>query len=880
MQGTYDSWLVACSYMVAVAASYAALELAARVGAAQGRLAAGFWLSGGSVALGLGIWSMHFVGMLAFHLPIPLHYDLTITLLSVVPAVLSAAFVLALARRGMLSGGRLAGAAVLLGCGIVAMHYTGMAAIPIRPAIRYHPGIFAASVVVAMAAAYVALKLAFSLSGTAVRWKKLAAAMVMGGGICAMHYTGMAAAVFAADAVCAVPTGALDSDWLAGIVAFNTMFVLLVTTAVAFYDARQARRNAQMVTALEAANAQLVERTRRAEQLTAELQASEEKFRILFEQAVDAHLLFERGRVFDCNRGALTLLGCGKKSQLIGLPLTELSPPTQPNGRDSAEMAAAMSAIALEEGHHRFEWLYRRLDGSEIPVEVALTPIELGGRTFMLSVWRDLTERKQREAEMVRTREQLRMALRASQLALFEWDVGSGEVFLDERWGEMIGLEAAPTRTTISALARRVHPDDVDELRGTIRQMLRGDPAFYDAEHRVETAYGDYIWIHGHGKVVERNADGKALRVSGTNADITARKRAELALSQTNDELRQSVVALEWRNREMQLLAEIGNVLQSCVTVDEACNEIATYGAKLFPGERGALYLFKHTREELEPSATWGEAHGGIVGFNAEDCWALRRGKAHAVPDPQRSSICRHVGAGEAVPPYICIPLIVQSDPLGLWWSTLAEHDAPGDAAEVRRMGMQQLAHTLSEQIALALSNIRLRQNLREQTFRDPLTGLYNRRFLEETLRREVARGARSGAPFSIMMLDLDHFKRVNDGFGHDAGDLVLRRVARALQDNTRASDIVCRFGGEEFMVVLPDTDRDGAVARAERILASVRNLQLAHDGNALGSITTSIGLALHPRHGETVTALVQSADQALYAAKGAGRDRLMVAGE
>lgn len=186
MQGTYDSWLVVGSFLVAALASYAALELAGRVVVAQGR-AAWAWLAGGSVAMGLGIWSMHFIGMLAFHLPIPLTYDLLVTLLSIVPAVLSAALVLALVRRGSMAGFRLAAGAILLGGGIAAMHYIGMAAIPIQPAIRYDPLIFAASIVVAIAVALVALKLAFSLSGAGARWNKFGAALVMGGAICAMR---------------------------------------------------------------------------------------------------------------------------------------------------------------------------------------------------------------------------------------------------------------------------------------------------------------------------------------------------------------------------------------------------------------------------------------------------------------------------------------------------------------------------------------------------------------------------------------------------------------------------------------------------------------------------------------------------------------------
>jgi diguanylate cyclase (GGDEF)-like protein len=226
----------------------------------------------------------------------------------------------------------------------------------------------------------------------------------------------------------------------------------------------------------------------------------------------------------------------------------------------------------------------------------------------------------------------------------------------------------------------------------------------------------------------------------------------------------------------------------------------------------------------------------------------------------------------------MCVPLIVQSDLMGLTWITLAHPELADGKTDAPMNGKQQLAVTLSEQIALALSNIRLRENLRQQTIRDALTGLYNRRFLEESLNREMARCKRNGTVFGVLMMDLDHFKRINDTFGHDAGDSVLRSIAQALQENSRESDIACRFGGEEFIIVLPDTGREGAAIRAERILAVVRGLHVTHNDKPLGSITVSLGLAMYPQNGETVKAIVQSADKALYAAKGAGRDRLVMA--
>jgi len=874
MTGTYDLWLVACSFLVAVAASYAALELAGRIVVAHGRTAWA-WVAGGSVALGMGIWSMHFIGMLAFHLPIPLAYGVPITLLSVVPAILSAALVLSLVRAGHLTGLRLAKGAILLGIGIAAMHYTGMAAIPIQPAIRYEPVILTASIAVAIVVAYVALRLAFSLSDTVSRWKKFAAALVMAGGICAMHYTGMAAAVFAPDSICTVAPGAIQHGWLAGIIAFNTVIVLLVTVAIAFYDARLSDQNARAALALKSANEKLLERTQRAEQAELELIESGERFRSLTDLSSDWYWEQDENlRFTKMSGGVLKKLGWDPES-FIGRSRWDF-----PVIVADDVMSAHKALIAAHQPFHDFVYARRRPDADITYISSSGIPLfdSTGKFRGYRGVGRDVTEREQREAEIIRTREQLRRALVGSNLALFEWDVQSDDIFLDERWAEMVGSTPGPSRMTIGGLAQSVHPQDIDKLRMAVRNLVKGDGDIYESEHRYKTASGSYIWLQSQGKVVQRDAQGKALRVTGTNADITHRKLAEQELTEAHEKLGRGVKALEQRNREITLLAELSNFLISCVTVEEACNAIPKYCETLFPGEAGALYLLRSSRDNLTVYASWGKSEGGCDSFKPENCWALRRGRTHAVLDPQTDVICGHVGEHHKTGPYVCIPLVVQGDLLGLIWTTLADQGSSGTGLEAGMAGKQQLAVALSEQIAMALSNIRLREHLRQQTIRDALTGLYNRRFLEESLNREMARCKRNGTGFGVLMLDLDHFKRINDTFGHDAGDSVLREFARALQENTREADIACRFGGEEFVVVLPDTGLEGATVRAERTLDVVRNLHVTHDDRALGLITTSIGLAMYPRHGETVKALIQSADKALYEAKGAGRDRLVIA--
>jgi diguanylate cyclase (GGDEF)-like protein len=179
---------------------------------------------------------------------------------------------------------------------------------------------------------------------------------------------------------------------------------------------------------------------------------------------------------------------------------------------------------------------------------------------------------------------------------------------------------------------------------------------------------------------------------------------------------------------------------------------------------------------------------------------------------------------------------------------------------------------------ALILDNAQLRENLHQQAIRDPLTGLFNRRYLEATLVRETLRATRNQQPLGIIMLDIDHFKRINDSFGHAAGDLLLSELARFLQRQIRGEDIACRYGGEEFTLILPNASLEVTHQRAERLRAEVQHLRLEFDRHPLGPVTLSLGVAVFPQPGLSIDAIVHAADEAMYAAKRAGRNRVCVA--
>lgn len=304
---------------------------------------------------------------------------------------------------------------------------------------------------------------------------------------------------------------------------------------------------------------------------------------------------------------------------------------------------------------------------------------------------------------------------------------------------------------------------------------------------------------------------------------------------------------------------------------------VGKYIPRFFPSTSGSLFIITASQHMFEEAASWGD--GGSVGIHAlTECWGLRNGRPYAVTDTDSKIVCQHVmdtSPGET----LCVPMVAQGEALGVLHISHLERSTSGnDAAEHSFATLTNLCVTLADNIALALSNLKLRETLQDQALRDSLTGLFNQRHMEASFEREIDRAGRRKTTLAAMMIDLDHFKRFNDVNGHAAGDAVLRELGKFLQANTRAADIACRYGGEEFSLILPDTPPGDAVKRAEELREAFKQMNIQYRGQTLSSATLSIGLAVYPDHGGTVDDLLRAADTALYDAKAAGRDRVVVA--
>jgi diguanylate cyclase (GGDEF)-like protein len=296
---------------------------------------------------------------------------------------------------------------------------------------------------------------------------------------------------------------------------------------------------------------------------------------------------------------------------------------------------------------------------------------------------------------------------------------------------------------------------------------------------------------------------------------------------------------------------------------------------KLFPASQGALFLLSNSRSDLESVVTWGDfptASDNNV-FPPDACWGLRRGRAHVVDDINVGPICPHLVHTPDLP-YVCLPLMAKGDILGLLHLKNAFNT--NGAGHSHMADLRQMATTLSEYLSLSIANVKLSESLSRQSIQDVQTGLYNRRFMEESLLRELTRAARKQTPIGIIMGDLDHFKKFNDVYGHAAGDKIIAAIGKLFREKFRGSDIACRYGGEEFLIILPESTPEETFKRADAVREDIKKLEMVFQGQILGTITMSMGIATYPDNATRMEELLRVADTALYKAKQDGRDRVV----
>lgn len=322
--------------------------------------------------------------------------------------------------------------------------------------------------------------------------------------------------------------------------------------------------------------------------------------------------------------------------------------------------------------------------------------------------------------------------------------------------------------------------------------------------------------------------------------------------------------------REVSLLGELNEWLQSSRSLDELFEMVARFMTHMLPDCEGSVYVYSNSRDVLDGATSWNEGdHKAHI--HPEECWGLRRGRTYVYGTSSIDFVCEHAEPHDDRP-YFCFPILAHGETVGLMHlkaKTMMSVDAFKE--------YQKLAQMCAEQISLAIANVQMRDQLQERSVRDPLTGLFNRRHMTDYLRKMIQSAQRTEEVFSMLYLDVDHFKKFNDNHGHDAGDMVLRTVGEALERACDGDEIACRMGGEEFMLLLPGTDRKTAESRAEKLRRAIEAITLRYGEKNLPRITVSVGVALFPDHGHMPQDLLRVADDAMYEAKAQGRNRVVL---
>jgi diguanylate cyclase (GGDEF)-like protein len=324
---------------------------------------------------------------------------------------------------------------------------------------------------------------------------------------------------------------------------------------------------------------------------------------------------------------------------------------------------------------------------------------------------------------------------------------------------------------------------------------------------------------------------------------------------------------------EMDLLEQLLDLLQACFSVEEVDAALKPLMQQFFPNEVGAIYVMNSSKSLVEAIATWGPLPlTSDPIFTPTDCLALSRGEAHLVEDTHQGLLCQHTRPDSRAVETFCVPMRVHGESLGVLYV--------GSLHRGRIAQVKPLAETVAKHISLALANLKLRDTVNHLRLQDPLTKLFNRPYLEEALEREIERSRRQMLPLGIVLLHIDHFDRFNDEFGHAVGDFLLREMGVFLTNQIRASDMACRYGGKEFLLLLPETSLESAQQQAERLRHNIKQLNLEYKRQNLGSITISCGVASFSQHGLTGKAVLEAANAALNRDQEQGCDRAVTASQ
>ncbi|HEU4644868.1 MAG TPA: EAL domain-containing protein [Burkholderiales bacterium] len=553
-------------------------------------------------------------------------------------------------------------------------------------------------------------------------------------------------------------------------------------------------------------------RDRRA---TRALRASEERFRQLTALSADWFWETDAEHRITWLTGGPAVLGFFGSGLAFGKRLWEL-PGVELDGRAFTAQLERMRRRAL---FHELELSRTGTGGERLVHVVSGQPRYDAAGAFLgfRGVGRDITERRASERELAAAKQRLELALEGSRASLWDTDLKSGQVYLSEGWAEFLGLPRAPSTSTVDELMQRVHAEDLARVVAVSMAVVKGERDDYVEEHRYRAADGSWKWLQSRGKVSERDAGGRALRMTGINLDITARKRAEQALAEREQRFRDVV---------------------------EASGE--------YVWETDASWRYTYLSARVE--AVLGHLRADLLGRTPREFMPL--GESRALDEWFE----RNAQAGQPFRDLVHRSITKSGKVIWQQVSGTPVRDAAGRITGFRGTGADITARKQAE------------ERIQHLATRDALTGLPNRALLADRAGQAILAAARSRGMLAVLLIDLDRFKLVNDSMGHRAGDALLREVAERLQNTLRREDTLARLGGDEFVLVWDGlkTAQDAALV-AQRVQAILQR-PFTVEGRAL-NVTACVGVAIYPEDGRDFGELLKNADTALYDAKEAGRD-------
>lgn len=689
---------------------------------------------------------------------------------------------------------------------------------------------------------------------------------------------------------------------------------------------------------LEIANQKLRAKLQELETAQRALADSEQRYRQLVETAREGIWVIDKaGNTVFANERLGEMLGC-QQQDMLGRPLLDF---IEADERDAvqaqfeAQMSASPALPNLRDNTKTFR--FRQHDGSVLHTIFSTSTVREsnGACNGILGVVTDITEREKiaQDLTLLTGRLEHLVSERTEELAQantilwreidqHEQVQGRLQAVLDAAVDGIIVADIRGRILATNPAVEKIFQYNADESLGQPLTLLMPEPF-----HREHDSYLRNYLRTGEAKVIGIGREVVGLRRDGTEfpldlavgvihhedstqfvgivRDISERKAAQQEildlndrLSRTNTELQVQIkerelalqdldlvhvrlettlTELRQKSENTSLLNEMSELLQAAIDLPEVGAVMQAYCCRLFAADAGNLLFVNGDKDSLVTVFAWGDQQECESQIVHQHCWALRQAKPYPTTLIQRSLRCTHLHIGEARET-ICLPLFGQGEALGL----LALRGGQALADIVMAHGQHEQRSELlafTEQVSLAVANIRLRERLHEESVRDPLTGLFNRRYLNHQLLRLWAAMRDNDQVLALLMIDIDYFKKVNDSHGHETGDLVLSDIARRLQRSSRPGDVLARFGGEEFVMVLPGTAQDIAQRRAMDICAELERNAVRLPSGADLKVTVSIGVAAARRSepGIDSALLLSRADQALYLAKDRGRNRVEV---